>query len=469
MSQDNHIESPDSEDRPLGGFSESMNPAPSSSEDMDSMRYVENGERVSASVPRNHPMAQPDALAKMLKSWEVAPATAHAEERREQQRDEELFPKRDLEADVILDTSIFNANRDYGRGNGSLFLQGEPGLLDSINRSQPRIWELYKKLKKLDWDENEFNYGECAIEFETDKKDDIEMMISTLAWQWEADSVAANHIIPLFAPFVTSSELWAAYVQIGQNEIVHGLTYSEIVRNSFRDPNAAMKDVLERMDAMRRLDTVTKTFAEAKRIGALITLGQVDRDSELARDTCMKLVFASLGMERLQFMPSFAITFAYGDTGRYMPIAKAVQKICNEEYSIHVEVARAVIKNEMSTEVGRASFQRIKTYVAKMFAEIVENEINWTRVLFQHGKRTLTGCTMDMVIDYVLYGANDVYTTTGIENPFKIVTESPLDYMADWIDIDKNQGSPQEEKTGNYLLGGFTQTAGDKVYSVADL
>jgi ribonucleoside-diphosphate reductase beta chain len=390
-------------------------------------------------------------------------------ERRLMPRDPALF-NFDAEKEELLHATIFNTQREYGVvGNGSLLLQAEHGLLDSINKSQPRIWELYKKLKKLDWDENEFNYGECRIEFETGKKEDIEMMISTLAWQWEADSVAANHIVPILAPFVSSSELWAAYVQIGQNEIVHGLTYSEIVNNSFADGKAAMKDVLERMEAFRRLGTVGKAFAEAKRIGALITLGEIPRDSDLARDTGMKLIYALLGLERLQFMPSFAITFAFGETGRFMPIAKAVQKICNEEFSVHVEVARAVLKHEMSLAVGRASFERIKDDVAKMYAEIVENELNWTRDLFKNGQRALTGCTMDMVCDYVLYGAHDVYTTTGLPNPFKVVDRNPIGYMADWIDIDKNQASPQEEKTGNYLLGGFTETAGDKLYSVEDL
>lgn len=388
-------------------------------------------------------------------------------ERRELPRDPELFGKRE---DVVLDPMIFNTQRNYTRGNGSLFLQDTPGLLDSINKSQPRIWELYKKLKQLDWDENEFNYWECQVEFETGKKDDIEMMIATLAWQWEADSVAANNIVPIMAPFVTSSELWAAYVQVGQNEIVHGLTYSEIVRNSFRDPDAAMRDVLDRMEAVRRLSTVGAAFGEAKRIGALVTLGQIDRNSDEARDACMLMVYAMLGLERIQFMPSFAITFAFGETGRFMPIAKAVQKICNEEYSVHVEIGKAVIINELGTEVGRASFERIKPRVAKMFAEIIENEIGWTRdYLFENNRRSLVGCTQDMVIDYVLFGGNDLYDFTGIPNPFKIVKENPIGYMADWIDVDKNQPSPQEEKTGNYLLGGFVNTAENKVYDLDGL
>lgn len=369
----------------------------------------------------------------------------------------------------FLDSSIFNLTKDYDQDNGSFFLQQPPGLLDTINPRNERIEELYKKLKSLDWDENEFAYWECLTEFETGDKDDIDMMIATLAWQWEADSVAANNISALFAPFVTNAGLWDAYVQINQNEIVHGRTYSEIVKNSFRDAKGAMAKVLENVEAQRRLTVIGKVFAEGKRVGAMITLGQIDRNSDLARDTVMKMVFAMLGLERGQFMPSFAITFAFGEVGRFMPIAKAVQKICNEEYSIHVEIGKEVIRNELSTEVGRASFERIKDDVSKMYVELIESEINWNRNhLFVNG-RTLTGCTVEMVEDYILYGANDLFTIAGLPNPFRKVTKLPIEYMADWIDVDKNQASAQEEKTGNYLLGGFVQNSDGKIFDTEGL
>lgn len=374
-----------------------------------------------------------------------------------------------LSEDVSLDPTIFNTKRDYSEGNGSLFLQDTPGLLDSINRTQPDIWSLYKKLKKLDWDENEFNYWECRPEFESGKKDEIDMMISTLAWQWEADSVAANNIVAIMAPFVSSSELWSAYVQIGQNEIVHGLTYSEIVRNSFSDSHEAMAKVLENVESMRRLETVGRMFAEGKRIGSKLTLGLIDRNSNEARDAAMKMVFAMLALERIQFMASFVITFAFGAAGRFMPICKAVQKICNEEFSIHVEVGKLVIANELKTKVGQESFERIKDEVKAIICEVTNSEIHWTKNhLFTNG-RELPGCTSDMVVDSVLFAANDVFEVAGIENPYKVIKKNPVGYMEDWINPDKNQSSPQEERGGNYLLGGFLETAGDKKYSIAGL
>lgn len=99
-----------------------------------------------------------------------------------------------------------------------LFLGAKPGLFDTINKRYPKIWDLYKEMKALDWDELEFDYSQCNVDFKNCPKDVSDIMIRTLAWQWEADSVASQSIVAAFAPFVTSSELWAAWGRISDNE-----------------------------------------------------------------------------------------------------------------------------------------------------------------------------------------------------------------------------------------------------------
>ena len=42
-----------------------------------------------------------------------------------------------------------------------------------------------------------------------------------------------------------------------------------------------------------------------------------------------------------------------------------------------------------------------------------------------------------------------------MDNPFGDVEENPLPWLNNWIVIDNNQSAPQEESTGNYLLGAY--------------
>ena len=77
----------------------------------------------------------------------------------------------------MINSNVFNINKtDYTAS--SLFLGDKPGLFDTVNKQYPRLWDLYKKMKSLDWDENEFDFTPCLTEFKTCPKSVYDMMIS---------------------------------------------------------------------------------------------------------------------------------------------------------------------------------------------------------------------------------------------------------------------------------------------------
>jgi len=59
------------------------------------------------------------------------------------------------------------------------------------------------------------------VEFKTRSKSLVDRMVKTIAWQWEADSIAANSILTTLAPFITSTEAFAAWSVITASEVVH--------------------------------------------------------------------------------------------------------------------------------------------------------------------------------------------------------------------------------------------------------
>ena len=161
---------------------------------------------------------------------------------------------------------IFNTQKtksDYE--NVKLFLNDSKGLINTIHKKYPKIWTLYKELKALDWSEDEFNYQQCLVDFKTANKDISDMMIETLAWQWEADSVVSTSPICLIAPFNPSIEVWETEATITTNELVHANTYSEIVRMSFDKPEEVLEQILSKQEAFKRLAKVQnflEDFAE---------------------------------------------------------------------------------------------------------------------------------------------------------------------------------------------------------------
>lgn len=366
---------------------------------------------------------------------------------------------------TTISKDIFNLDFVNTVNNKSLFLQERHGLVDSIHKKHPEIWTLYKSMKRLDWDENELDYSSCLADFKNCPAHISDAMIKTLAWQWEADSIASHSLSSIVSQFVTSDELWAAWQRIGDNEVLHSFTYSEIVRNSFEDPAKVMETILAETEALRRLNVVADVFSRTHHISHKLALNMIDRDSNEAYDTIMLFTIALLALERIQFMASFAITFHIVDHNWFIPAGKAVQKIQTDELSVHVKLDKAIITNELGLAKGRASFERIKDDVYKVISEVIESELAWTKYLFKDHPN-LFDLNESKMREWVFFNATDVYDFLKLENPYKRVSVNPLPYMNDWTDINNNQASAQEERVANYLLGGIKNTTDGKKYEI---
>lgn len=364
----------------------------------------------------------------------------------------------------MFDKNIFNVDKQSYHKT-PLFLGEQPALFDTINKSHPGIWDIYKKMRSLDWDENEFDFSPCNKDFKSCSKSVYDMMIKTLAWQWEADSVAGRSIGPIVAPFVSSSELWAAWSRITENELLHAATYSEIVRNSFDDPNEVVNEVLSVRESLARLNTVASIMSNTHRVSHRLALGMIDRDSDEAYSAILMFVIALFVLERIQFMSSFAITFAIADTGLFLPIGKAVQKIAQDEFEVHVELGKEILRTELKTERGITSFMNNRDKIKTLIDEVVQSELNWNEYAFSEG-RELAGLTSEYLSKWTLFNAGDVYSFLNIETDHQIPHKNPLSFMDDWLIISRTQTSPQEEKTGQYMVGMVVDTAGTKEFNI---
>lgn len=366
-----------------------------------------------------------------------------------------------------MDKAIFNTEKkDYHIP--SLFLGEETGYVDSINKHYPDIWKLYKKLKAQDWDELEFDLTSCNADFKSCSKNVYEMMLLTLAWQWEADSIASKTLYAIGAPFITSTELTCAWVEVTRNELVHALSYSEIFRNSFDNPDEIIPMIQEMNEAVERSELVASVFSDAYNISHKLALGLVNRNSQEVYDAIFIFVIAMYLMEKIQFMASFAITFAIADSGIFVPAGKTIQKIAQDEVEIHVEMHKCILNHELRTERGLNAFNRLRPKIKALFDGIIATETSWIDYIFSDG-RELTGVDKDMINSWKMYCAKDPAVFLGFANEYQFPDKNPLRFMQEWLNIDKIQVSPQEENPGAYLLGAITRDAGDKIFNIDDL
>jgi ribonucleoside-diphosphate reductase beta chain len=365
----------------------------------------------------------------------------------------------------MINNKIFNVDKsDKEYQNSSLILGVEPGLFDTINKKYPKIWNLYKEMKSLDWSEDEFSHAQCNLDFKTCPTEVSDMMIRTLAWQWEADSIASRSIITVLAPFITSSELWAAWQRISDNEVVHAATYSEIVRMSFDDPHKVLDNILSVKESLSRLDVVGKVFGDSHKLAHRYAIGDIENDQELYNQVYLTIA-TLLMLERIQFMASFAITFTICGSGLFQSIGKAVQKIAQDELEVHSELDKEVIRTERKTIRGKIAHDVMADKIKEIFEAIVNSECEWVDYLFSEG-RSLVGTNSDIIKSWVLYNAKNVSDFLGIKTDIKMPKINPMPSMEKWLNMNKTQAAPQEQTVAAYKVGVAVRNDDNETFDV---
>ncbi len=342
----------------------------------------------------------------------------------------------------------FNQNAEYGFNTGSLFLQGQRGLIDSVHRTNEDIFKTYKLLKRQDWDENEFPLIEARADFLRYPQHG-EMMKNNIGWQWSGDSAAANSLVPMVAPFQPSSDAWLWFVRQADNENLHALSYSECVKISVPDGMREILRIHNDNNTMRRVTYITDIFDKIMKIGSKMQLGMIDYKSDEASDALMLMLCGIFCLERQQFMPSFANTAALFFQSMFVPIGQTVQKIAIDEWGTHIPQIRRIIQHELTIPARRASMKRIEIEVRNLIEEVARNEVEWNQRQFSIGGEQV-GMTEEMGADYEYYAATDVANELGIKTNLKVVTRNPLPMMDNFLDLNREQKAVMEAKGGNY-------------------
>lgn len=354
--------------------------------------------------------------------------------------------------DVKLEKFVFNTQKtDYAVPR--LFFGQEAGLLDSIHKYYPKLWSLFKKLRKQDWDEEEFDFSVCKEEFQTCPPHVYSRMIDTITWQWEGDTMASRAIAAIMAPFCSATEVWVPYVRINDNENVHGLTYSDIVKGSFDNPDEVLESLLAKVEPMRRLETIGKVFADTYKVSHKWALREIPLNQDLHNQLYMFLVAMFL-LERVQFMASFAETFDICRKGYFPPIRAAVEKIAMDEFEIHAQFGMEVLKVVLATEEGIRFYDQCRPQIVGMINELRESEVTWLKHLRRDGDHE-GFMTYDESVAWLDMNTTAAATFLGIredELGFKYVTKNPIPWIKSHLNISDNQASPQEEDANSYMV-----------------
>lgn len=236
----------------------------------------------------------------------------------------------------IKPRTVFNAeNRAYKSKQYPPFLGEQLALHDTVNVMYPELEELYLLQRSQTWTENEINLQQSRMDMIQSRQEEIDIMVKVVSYLWEADSVASRSILPVFAPFITNSELLEMMTEQGRFEVIHGKTYSEIVRQCVTDAQKVLDETMKNEEILTRTETIIQAFDEVIKYGALYSLGSEYTGTVIPKkkymEVILKGIFALYLLERIQFMSSFAVVFGLAERDRFKGIADLVRLIMKDE------------------------------------------------------------------------------------------------------------------------------------------
>jgi len=336
--------------------------------------------------------------------------------------------------------TVFNAeNTGHETGNYPLFFGEQLGFIDTINMPYPVLDTLFQEQLSQIWNEFEIDLSQDRQDMLNAKPEIVDLMVKTILWQHLADSIASRSITGILMEHVTNTDLEAWYNCVSLFETIHARTYSHIIKQTFPDPNQALREGYADLAVVKRSDILKDCFDDLANLPVTASLEQKEEKLYLA-------LIALYCLEGINFMSSFAITFGIAETGIMQGIAQNVSLICRDEM-LHARGGAEVLKIEIKK--NPALFERLAPQIKMLFDAVLETEMKWTDYLFSEG-RQVVGVNPKLIKEYVNYMAQPVARTLGIEVP--LIEENPLPYMENYIDSSKVQMAAQEIQLTSYLV-----------------
>ena len=317
----------------------------------------------------------------------------------------------------------------------------DSGFKDTINVPYPNLDKLFELQVSQIWNEFEIDLSQDRMDMINADPSVVDLMVKTIMWQHLADSVASRSITGILLRYVTNSQLEDLYNAIAMFESIHSRTYSHIIKQTFVDPNQALREGYAAAEILERSGPLVRVFDD------LLNL-PMDAPEDVAREKLYLCLTTLYMLEAVNFMASFAITFGIAERQLFQGISQDVVLICRDEI-LHAEAGRQVLMIE--AQKYPEIFAKLKPQIQEIRDEIRLGEHEWTDYLFSEG-RGCPGLSAERIKRYVDYSMQPVDKTLGLDSGFEPIEVDPLPYMKDYIDTSRVQEAAQEIQLTDYLL-----------------
>lgn len=315
----------------------------------------------------------------------------------------------------------------------------------------PRIQQFEKLARGFFWVPEEITLSKDKTDFKN-ASDTIKFIFTqTILRQVALDSLQGRAPAQVFTPVCSVPELEALVSNWSFFETnIHSNSYSHIIRNVYNVPKAQFDSMHDIQPIVEMASGVGKYYEKLYHLNCRKELGlKVDEQAHV--DAIWLALNASLALECIRFLASFAVSLAWVEQGIFMGNGNIIGLILQDEL-LHTEWTTYLIKKVVKDDPRFADAkERLKDEVYAMYLEVIQEEKSWAKYLFQHGPVVgLNAEILNNFIDHTAWVRLGNIGVKYIENPVKI---NPLPWFQKHVDISKKQTALQESESTNYIIG----------------
>lgn len=355
---------------------------------------------------------------------------------------------------VLTPRTVFNAeNTGHITGKYPLLFGPDLGFVDTINTPYPILDELFQQQLSQIWNEFEIDLTQDRQDMLTVPPEKLEPMVLNLLWQTIIDGVANRSITGLLLEFISNSDLEAWYNIVAFFETIHARTYIHIIKQTFVDPNDALKKGYANKHILNRAKSIIDAFDKVANLPDSATLSEKKEAVYLA-------LVALYMLESVNFMSSFGVTFGIAETGVFQGISQDVTLICRDEI-LHARGGKAILSIQMKED----SFMlTLKDKIQALFDNIISEEREWNSYLFSEGRQYIGG-NAQILNEYVDWLSKPVAELLGLRE-VSAPKDIPLKYMLDYTNTSRVQVAAQEIQLTSYLVNAVSASTEEEIEEV---
>ena len=385
-------------------------------------------------------------------------------------------------------SEILNANRltefcDHDNNAGSLYspnyidFKNEPMFLGTGRNTQRFDNPKYPFFDKSNDTQQGFDWKHDEIPLITDKKDfgyilkNAEKYIVTRNLQKLIflDSIQGRGPLMIFGQITTLPELENVILTWEYFEgAKHSRTYTEMLRAYYEKPDEIFDESFTLPALMKIASKIRSVYDRAyfnvigyiykEQRGLKYTQSEL---KELKESIVMLWVEINI-LEGMRFYPGFAAMWGLKESQDLMSgLSENLQFICRDENE-HLALTQFVIKllKKDESEGFTQAFEDLQDDIEARFIEAYFEEVDWINDMFKEG--SYIGMNADILIQYLNYITIRRMKSVGYK-PTKdmmgglYITKNPIPWIQNYINMDKNEKLPQEEKILNYVTGAVDQ------------